>query len=198
MLVAICTDVHGHTQRLRLWAERARERGAAELWCLGDVVDSMIGMPPAALAEAVETAVEECDLVLGGNHELWCLQRGLFDAATAETVRAWSPVEQRHGIGLVHGSLDDPFMEFVDSVAKAGKLLRQTEGWLAVHGHTHRRRLWAALPSYPHAEPRPTRGVVAAEEEDTLLACPGALTGARPTWLLADLEAHTLEWTALK
>ncbi len=196
MLVAICTDVHGHTQRLRLWARRARERGAVELWCLGDVVDSMIGAPPAALAEAVEAAVEECDLVLGGNHELWSLQRGLLAPETAQVVQAWSPVEERHGIGLVHGSLDDPFMEFVDSAAKAGKLLRASSGWLAVHGHTHRRRLWAATGSYPHAESRPTRGVVTARE-DRLLACPGALAGGRPTWLLADLEARTLEWVGL-
>jgi UDP-2,3-diacylglucosamine pyrophosphatase LpxH len=196
MIVGICTDVHNHTARLRAFAAAARERGAEELWCLGDVVDALIGAPPAAHAATVDTAVELCDLVLAGNHELWCLQRGLFAPATAEVVQGWSPVEERHGVGLVHGSLDDPFMEFVDAAPKAGKLLRASTGWLAVHGHTHRRRLWAATPGYPHAESRPTRGTVAAGEE-RLLACPGALTGARPTWLLADLEARTLRWVAL-
>jgi predicted phosphodiesterase len=196
MLVGICTDVHLHVQRLRAFAAQARARGAQELWCLGDVVDALLGAPPAALADAVAVAVEECDLVLGGNHELWALERGLLPPETVRTVAAWSPVAERHGVGLVHGSLDDPFMEFVDTPAKAGKLLRESEGWLAVHGHTHVRRLWAAAPSYPHAEKRATRGTVAAGE-GKLLACPGALTGSRPTWLLVDLQARTLTWIAL-
>ncbi len=196
MLVGICTDVHLHTQRLREVGREARALGAEELWCLGDVVDALLGAPPAVLAEAVDVALTECDLVLGGNHELWALERGLLPEATAALVRSWSPVEERHGVGLVHGSLDDPFMEFVDAAPKAGRLLRQSPGWLAVHGHTHRRRLWAATERHPHAVSRPTRGTVEAGEE-RLLACPGALTGARPTWLLVDLAARTLRWVAL-
>jgi hypothetical protein len=197
MVVGICTDVHGHTARLRAFAQHARARGAQELWCLGDVVDALIGAPPAALAETVEAAVEECDLVLGGNHELWALQRQLLDPGTARVVSDWSPVGERHGIGLVHASLADPFMEFVDTAEKAGRLLREVPDWLAVHGHTHRRRLWAATDRYPHAESRPTRGVVAAGE-DRLLACPGALTGSRPTWLLVDIDGRLLQWQTLK
>lgn len=196
MLVGVCADVHNHTGRLQAFAAAAREQGAAELWCLGDIVDALIGAPPPAHASTVAAAVELCDLVLAGNHELWCLQRGLLDAATAEVVGAWSPVEERHGVGLVHASLDDPFMEFVDSAPKAARVLRGTTGWLALHGHTHRRRLWARTAGHPHAESRPTRGLVAAGE-DRLLANPGALTGARPSWLLVDLDARTLRWSAL-
>ncbi len=95
MLIAICSDVHLHVTRLRLVAQRAREVGAQELWCLGDVVDALLGAPPPVLAEAVEVAVAECDLVLAGNHELWCLQRGLFAPETAETTKRWSAVEER-------------------------------------------------------------------------------------------------------
>lgn len=196
MIVGICADVHGHTQRFVRFAQQARARGAQELWCLGDVVDSMIGAPPEAHAETVAAVRAACAVVLAGNHELWCLQRGLLAPETAREVEGWSPVEQRHGVGLVHGSLDDPFMEFVTAAPQAGKMLRATEGWLAVHGHTHRRRLWAATGSYPHAVARPTRGVVDAGR-DTLLACPGALTGQRPTWLRVDLAARRLEWLAL-
>ena len=196
MLVAVCSDVHLHVTRLRLVAQRAREAGAQELWCLGDVVDALLGAPPAGLADAVAVAVSTCDLVLGGNHELWALERGLFPPGAAATVRGWSPVEERHGVGLVHGSLDDPLMEFVTTAPQAGRLLRATPGWLALHGHTHARRLWAATATSPHAEKRPTRGVAAAGA-DRLLACPGALTGARPTWLLVDLEARTLRWLSL-
>ena len=196
VIVGICTDLHGHVRRFEQFTRQARGLGAEELWCLGDVVDSMIGAPPAALAEAVSAVTASCAVVLGGNHELWCLQRGLLDAGTAKVVEGWSPVEQRHGVGLVHGSLDDPFMEFVTTAPQAGKLLRATDGWLAVHGHTHKRRLWAATATYPHAESRPTRGTVAAGE-GKLLACPGALTGGRPTWLRADLDARSLEWVAL-
>lgn len=196
VIVGICTDVHLHTQRLRAFAAQARARGAQELWCLGDVVDSMLGAPPAVHAEALALALETCDVVLGGNHELWCLQQGQLDPETARTVAALSPVEERHGVGLVHASLDDPYLEFVTTPAQAGRLLRSATGWLAVHGHTHTRRLWVAGSSYPHAEKRATRGTVTAGEEK-LLACPGALTGARPTWLLVDLEAHTLAWVAL-
>ncbi|MCW2999786.1 MAG: metallophosphoesterase family protein [Solirubrobacterales bacterium] len=196
MIVGICTDVHNHTARLRAFAAQARARGAEQLWCLGDVVDALIGAPAAAHAETVNAAVELCDLVLAGNHELWCLQRGLLDAATAQLVGAWSPVEERHGVGLVHASLEDPFMEFVDAAPKAARLLRETPGWLAVHGHTHRRRLWAQTDSYPNAETRPTRGAIVAGQ-DRLLANPGALTGARPSWLLVDLDARVLRWFPL-
>jgi predicted phosphodiesterase len=196
MLVGVCSDVHNHTVRLRAFAAEARARGAQELWCLGDVVDALIGAPPAAHAETVAAAVDLCDLVLAGNHELWCLQRGMLDAATVQLVQPWSPVEERHGVGLVHASLDDPFMEFVDTPQKAGRVLRATPGWLALHGHTHRRRLWAQTERHPHAESRPTRGTVVAGE-DRLLANPGALTGGRPSWLLVDLEARTLRWFTL-
>lgn len=196
MIVGICTDVHLHVQRIREFAKQARERGCEELWCLGDVVDSMMSAPPAVLAHAVAVATGECDLVLGGNHELWTLQGGRFDPETARTVEAWSPTAVRHGVGLVHASLDDPYLEFVTTPAQAGRLLRAADGWLAVHGHTHTRRLWAAAPRYPHAETRSTRGTVRAGE-DTLLACPGALAGARPTWLLVDLETRTLAWIPL-
>jgi predicted phosphodiesterase len=196
MIVGICSDVHDHTARLRAFAAEARERGAEELWCLGDVVDALIGAPAAAHAETVGAAVELCDVVLAGNHELWCLQRGLLDPATAQVVGAWSPVEERHGVGLVHASLQDPFMEFVDTPVKAARLLRETPGWLAVHGHTHRRRLWAQTDDYPHAENRPTRGTVFVGE-DRVLANPGALTGGRPSWLLADLDARALQWFPL-
>lgn len=197
MIVAVCADLHLHLQRLELFVRRAREAGAAELWCLGDVVDALLGAPPEVLGEAVETAEAAFDLVLAGNHELWALQRDLLAPQTQETVKAWPAVDERHGVGVVHASLDDPFMEFVTTAPQAGKLLRGASGWLALHGHTHTRRLWAATPTYPHAEKRETRGVVAAGD-DRLLACPGALTGARPTWVLVDLEARTLEWKALR
>lgn len=196
MIVGVCSDVHNHTTRLRAFATEARDRGAQELWCLGDVVDALIGAPPAAHAETVGTAVELCDVVLAGNHELWCLQRKLLDPATEQVVAAWSPVEERHGVGLVHASLDDAFMEFVDTPLKAARLLRATPGWLALHGHTHRRRLWAQTDAYPNAENRPTRGTVAAGQ-DRLLANPGALTGSRPSWLLVDLDARELRWFPL-
>jgi hypothetical protein len=196
MIVGVCTDVHDHTARLQAFAAAARAHGAQELWCLGDVVDALIGAPAAAHAETVNAAVELCDLVLAGNHELWCLQRGMLDDATARIVETWSPVEERHGVGLVHASLDDPFMEFVDAAPKAARLLRSTPGWLAIGGHTHRRRLWAQTDSYPNAESRPTRGAVAAGE-DRLLANPGALTGTRPSWLRVDLDARMLQWFAL-
>ena len=197
MIVGVCSDVHLHTTRLRAFAAAARAEGAVELWCLGDVVDALLGAPPPVLADAVATATMCCDLVLGGNHELWCLQRGAFDADTARVVSSWSPVERRHGVGLVHASLADPVMEFVDDDVKAGRLLRSCDEWLAVHGHTHRRRLWAATGTFPHAEARPTGGTVAVGD-DRLLACPGALTGSRPTWLLVDLEARTLRWVPLR
>lgn len=196
MIVGVCSDVHNHTTRLHAFAAAAREHGAQELWCLGDVVDALIGAPPAAHAETVRAAVELCDVVLAGNHELWCLQRTLLDPATARVVAAWSPVEERHGVGLVHASLEDPFMEFVDTPLKAARLLRATPGWLALHGHTHCRRLWARTGTSPTAENRPTRGAVAAGQ-DRLLANPGALTGSRPSWLLVDLDARELRWFPL-
>ncbi|MCW3040552.1 MAG: metallophosphoesterase family protein [Solirubrobacterales bacterium] len=197
MLVAVCSDVHNHTGRLVAFATAARAAGAQELWCLGDVVDALIGAPPAAHASTVAAAVELCDVVLAGNHELWCVQRGMLDAATREIVEGWSPVEERHGVGLVHASLQDPFMEFVDTPVKAARVLRETSGWLALHGHTHTRKLWAQTDAYPGAQIRPTRGTVAAGA-DRLLANPGALTGGRPSWLLVDLAARTLRFLPLR
>lgn len=197
MIVGVVSDVHLHVGRLELAARRAREEGAEEVWCLGDVVDSMLGAPPAVLADAIAVAQRTCDVVLAGNHELWALQRGLLDPEAAEAIAGWSAVEERCGVGLVHGSLDDPYMEFVRTAPAAARVLRGTPGWLALHGHTHVRKLWAQTATYPHAVARPTRGVVAAGD-DRLLACPGALTGGRPTWLRVDLEARTLQWRLLR
>ena len=65
MQVAICSDIHGNRHAFEAVIAAAKEAGADEIWCLGDLVG--YGAEPD---RCVELASEECALVLAGNHDL--------------------------------------------------------------------------------------------------------------------------------
>ncbi|MDP9377206.1 MAG: hypothetical protein M3P40_06490 [Actinomycetota bacterium] len=59
-------------------------------------------------------------------------------------------------------------------------------------------RLWARIDEDPVLKRRRGPGqVFGVDVGERLLACPGALTGKRPTFLLVDFAARTLRWQTL-
>lgn len=102
------------------------------------------------------------------------------------------------GIVVVHGSPRDPLMEFIHDAAAASAALDVIPGWIGLHGHTHVARLWARTADLPVVKRR--RRVdrpISVPDGERVLACPGALTGTRPSFLLVDFEVRTLIWKRL-
>ncbi len=199
VLVAVCSDVHGRIERLQSFLAAAIDAGAQQCWCLGDVVDALGAASFEDNAACVELVQASCALKLAGNHEAWALRSGLLDSATAAVCASWPPgVVSDDGILTVHGSPRDPWMEFVHDEASAAAALAAIPGWLGLHGHTHVPRLWAQTDQDPVLKRRRRAGqVFGAAAAERLLACPGALTGKRPSFLLVDFPARTLRWQRL-
>src|SRR6185436_9980885 len=117
MQVAICTDIHGNRHAFQAVIDAAREAGADELWCLGDLVG--YGAEPDA---CVALATEHCSICLAGNHDLAVVEvlslddfsRGAALAArwtqevispeTREFLLSLQPAGQGEGFGLFHAS----------------------------------------------------------------------------------------------
>src|SRR3954469_8596531 len=126
MQVAICTDIHGNRHAFQAVIDAAREAGADELWCLGDLVG--YGAEPDA---CVALASEHCEIVLAGNHDLAVVDvlsledfsRGAALAArwtqdglsphTRDFLRSLQPKGESLGYGLFHASPRDPIWEYV-------------------------------------------------------------------------------------
>ena len=112
---------------------------------------------------------------------------------------AWPPGgATADGVVVVHASPRDPLMEFIHDATAASAALDAIPGWIGMHGHTHVPRLWARTPDEPVVKRRRRvdRPITVANKEQ-VLACPGALTKERPSFLVVDFEARTLLWKLL-
>ena len=124
-----------------------------ELWCLGDIVG--YGPDPSA----VIARLRELDSVVAvsGNHDAAAI--GALDASefnqhaatrrggrrtvlTSEEKRWLSSLPQvvalDEGFTLVHGSLNDPWREYLDEPTAIARQLRLQETKVGLFGHTHR------------------------------------------------------------
>jgi hypothetical protein len=71
--------------------------------------------------------------------------------------------------------------------------LRRVPGWLCAHGHTHQAALWIGRPDGTiERQRRPTSQRLGRSMR--AVACPGALSGPDPCWLLVDTERRRLTW----
>ncbi len=150
MQVAICSDIHGNRHAFEAVIAAAKEAGADEIWCLGDLVG--YGAEPD---RCVELASEECSLVLAGNHDLAVVEilsledfsRGAALAAlwTRETIsgpthdflHALKPQGDGFGYGLFHASPRDPVWEYVLSGLTAELCFDATDYRVSFIGHSH-------------------------------------------------------------
>jgi hypothetical protein len=71
--------------------------------------------------------------------------------------------------------------------------LRRLPGWLCAHGHTHQAALWIGRSDGTiERQRRPTSQRLGRSMR--AVACPGALSGPDPSWLLVDTVRRGLTW----
>jgi hypothetical protein len=193
MRLAIFSDVHGQVGRLSACLGAVARTGADELWCLGDAIDGLSARPPELTVACVRAINDVCTVKLAGNHEAWALQDGSLPQAAAALIECWSVAAQRDGILAVHGSPHNPLMGRLSDERYVREALRRLPGWLCAHGHTHQPALWICRSDgtlecqrYPTSQ-RLGRSMRA-------VACPGALSGPNPCWLLVDTVRRRLTW----
>jgi predicted phosphodiesterase len=204
---AVISDVHSNLQALEAVLEHAGKEGSDEIWCLGDIV-GYGGKPSECLALVRERA----DICLGGNHDLVVagvldIDQFTSDAGVAarwsrsvltpdelEVLAALSPMGERAGISLFHGSIRDPIWEYVLTADVAGASLREQTTDLALVGHSHVQlalALGEAGLEGGKAEPDQELKL-----EGTQLLNPGSVgqprdRDPRAAWLLIDDEARS-------
>ena len=213
MRVAIVSDIHGNRHAFEAVLADARDAGAEEHWCLGDVVG--YGADPNA---CVELAHQHCAICLAGNHDLavtgglgieefsrgaavsakWTRQ--VIEAEHLAYLRALAPAGVEGRFGLYHASPRDPVWEYVLSEQLAERCLDDAEQDVCFIGHSHvalafvrddgRGRTTGAL-----REPGNTADV----RDRQWLLNPGSVGqprdgDPRAAWLLLDTDRGHAEW----
>jgi diadenosine tetraphosphatase ApaH/serine/threonine PP2A family protein phosphatase len=148
--VAVVSDIHGNRHAFEAVLADARDAGAKEVWCLGDVVG--YGADPNA---CVELARDHLAICLAGNHDLAVtgglgieeFSRGAAISAkwtrtviTPENLaylRALEPAGVEDPFGLYHASPRDPIWEYVLSEQLAERCLDVQEQRVCFVGHSH-------------------------------------------------------------
>ncbi len=210
MRVAVISDVHANRQALEAVLEEVAAAGAAQLWCLGDLVG--YGAEPDACVELVRAHAAIC---LVGNHDLAVLgalpveefSRGAAIAAewTRETISqesldflaALQPQDTAGEVGLYHGSPRDPIWEYVLSALLAELCLDVQPRRVCLVGHSHVALSFSRLEGEPATgEPRRAETVLDLEAGEWLIN-PGSVGQPRDgDHRAAWLELDTRAWTA--
>lgn len=209
--IAILSDVHGNLPAFGAVIADVREAGVDAVWCLGDLVG--YGASPD---ECVALAQEECDLVLGGNHDLAVAGRielSDFSPAAAEAARwtrdnaspdtlSWletlQPAHEEERIGLYHGSPADPIWEYVLSTDQAGVSFDAMGPLIGAIGHTHVALRFTRRDGEIVGEQTPG-GTEHDLADGEWLINPGSVgqprdRDPRAAWLLVDLDGWTASW----
>jgi diadenosine tetraphosphatase ApaH/serine/threonine PP2A family protein phosphatase len=148
--VAVVSDIHGNRHAFEAVLADARDQGAKEIWCLGDVVG--YGADPNVCVELVR---EHCAICLAGNHDLAVtgglgieeFSRGAAISAkwTQEVIsdenltflRKLEPAGVERPFGLYHASPRDPIWEYVLSEQLAERCMDVAEQRVCFIGHSH-------------------------------------------------------------
>jgi predicted phosphodiesterase len=174
MRLAIFSDVHGQIARLSACLDAIARVGADQLWCLGDAIDGLSAGRPELTVACVRAIDDACAVTLAGNHEAWALQDR-----------------------TVHGSPHNPLMGRLSGEPDVREALRRLPGGLCVHGHTHQAALWISRSDGTiERQRRPTFQLLGRSMR--ALACPGAVSGPQPCWLLIDTVRRRLTWHPLQ
>jgi diadenosine tetraphosphatase ApaH/serine/threonine PP2A family protein phosphatase len=207
--IAVLSDVHGNRQALDAVLRAARQRGATEWWCVGDLVG--YGADPV---HTLGRCVAEAARCLAGNHDLgvagrippgdfggtaldaleWT--RGRLGPVGAAKLERLSPADPDHAVPLFHASPRDPVWEYVLTTGQARAALEAVEAPLTFVGHTHAPAAWhraedGTVRAVPLEGPLPLA-------PGRWLVNPGSVGqprdgDARAAWVLADPAAGTLE-----
>jgi predicted phosphodiesterase len=211
--VAVVSDIHGNRHAFEAVLDDARDAGAQEVWCLGDVVG--YGADPNA---CVELGREHFAICLAGNHDLAVtgglgieeFSRGAAVSArwTAEVItaenlaylKALAPAGLEGPFGLYHASPRDPVWEYVLSEDLAERCLDEAQQRLCFIGHSH-----VALAFVRDDPDSPTRGALresgatADLRDRQWLLNPGSVGqprdgDPRAAWVLLDTDDGRAEW----
>jgi predicted phosphodiesterase len=223
MLVAVFGDAHAHSEALEAVLAAASDRGAEQLWSLGD----MIGRGPDP-ERVVALTRERCAVALMGNHDYGAtgsadplrfgapgspavrsieLTRDLLPEDDLAWMRSRRPAARRDGVQCWHGGPRNPVHEYVGP-SNAAACLAVQRAELGLVAHTH---VAAAFEQTPRGA-RAAR-IVPDEPLDLAggkwLLNPGAVGAPAPSrlgwwagldaqasafWLELDLGARTATW----
>jgi predicted phosphodiesterase len=209
--IAILSDVHGNLPAFRAALADAAAAGAEAVWSLGDLVG--YGASPD---ECVALALEECEIVLGGNHDLAvagrvplsdfsphaaAAARWTREHAGADTLAALEQLAPRcddRPIGLYHGSPLDPIWEYVLSSDQAERSFEAMEPRIAAIGHTHVALRFTRVDGEVTGDQTPADTLHDLADGDWLIN-PGSVgqprdRDPRAAWLLLDLDGWTANW----
>jgi diadenosine tetraphosphatase ApaH/serine/threonine PP2A family protein phosphatase len=150
MRVAVISDIHSNLPALEAVLADVDRESPDEIWCLGDIVG--YGPQPNECADLVR---ERSALSLCGNHDLAVLgaidvgdftgdagtaarwTTGVLGEPQAEWLGELSPLGDRPGVELYHGSPRDPVWDYVLSEQVALASILETVMPLVLVGHSH-------------------------------------------------------------
>lgn len=209
--IALLSDVHGNLPAFEAVVDEARREDVDAIWFLGDVVG--YGAQPD---ECVALALEACDLMLAGNHDLAVhgqveisdfsphaatAIRWTREHASAETIEALGRLPSAHEeerIGLYHASPRDPVWEYVLGPQEARECMEEMGPRVGAIGHTHVALRFTLAGDELIAEQAPG-GVEHHIGAGRWLINPGSVgqprdMDPRAAWLLLDLDRWTASW----
>lgn len=209
--IAILSDVHGNLPAFEAVLESARAEEVDAVWFLGDLVG--YGASPD---ECVALALERCDIVLGGNHDLavagaiamtdfspsaaeaahWTRAHASQD--TLDALAKLEPARAGESIGLYHGSPRDPIWEYVLAPTQAEDCLDAMDERVSAIGHSHVALRFTRHDGELTGEQTPA-GTELDLGEGEWLVNPGSVgqprdRDPRAAWMLIDVERWTGSW----
>lgn len=209
--IAILSDVHGNLPAFRTVIDDARAADVDALWCLGDFVG--YGASPD---ECVALALEECDVLLAGNHDLavagriditdfspgaaaaalWTQEHASGD--TIELLAKLEPAREGERIGLYHGSPRDPIWEYVLTTEQAKDCIEAMDPRVGAIGHSHVALRFTRTDGEVVGEQMPG-GTEHDLADGEWLVNPGSVgqprdRDPRAAWMLVDLDRWTASW----
>ena len=222
--IGIVADIHGDLDGLRAVIGAARENGATELWCLGDIIGRDRSI------ECLELIFETASRIIIGNHEAVSVGLEPVDLLTEygrssilPTVEllnddprwpAWADrLRQLPAVGtlpsprpliLAHATPDDPLWGGLRGVADwAAIAATLAPSTVVLAGHSHRPTLCQSNggSSYTRAWNKLRDGVVL-ELERLYLLNPGAVSHRDRNWGLLTADADgaptSFEWRSAR
>jgi len=209
--IAIVSDVHGNLPAFAAVLDDVHTAGVDAIWCLGDLVG--YGASPD---DCVALALAECDVVLGGNHDLAVAGRvdlGDFSPAAAAAARwtraharpdtlaaleSLAPARDEGPVGLYHGSPDDPVWEYVLSSRQAAGALDRMSQRVGAVGHTHVALYFTRADGRLTGEQAPGGTELDIATGEWLLN-PGSVGqprdgDPRAAWMLIDVDRWAISW----
>ncbi len=212
MLVAVLSDIHANLQAFRTVLHDADAAGVSERWCLGDIV-GYGGDPDACVA----LAVERCDVLLAGNHDLAATGKlpvddfsprarlsarwteSVLSDASRQALEPLASAAERASVGLYHGSPRHPVWEYVITAALADLCLDSAGQRLCIVGHSHVASAYGRRDGQPATGASRSHGDVTDARHGQWLVNPGSVGqprdgDPRAAWLILDTESWELTW----